>query len=287
MPIQTVPTAMIAQDAGLVAAHVAPAALSRSNMNADAAIPAGVILPFAGGIAAPSGWLLCDGSNVLRATYATLFAALCPTLGTFTVTIASPAVFTLTNHGLRLGDRVRFSTTGALPTGLSLTTDYFVSNVVNANSFRVSTTAGGADVNTSGSQSGTHTAQRFPYGPGDGSTTFGLPDLRGRVPAGLDAMGGTAASRLTSAGSGVYAEALGQAGGAETHTLTAAQLPAHAHPINGGNTYSLLRSTGGSAGYGAGSGLAESVTNTSNNTGGGSAHLNTQPTLLVAYIVKT
>lgn len=287
MPILTAPTSMITPDAGLTAAHIAAFALGRGNMNADAAIPAGVILPFAGGIAAPSGWLLCDGSNVSRATYATLFSALCPSIGTFTVTIASPGVFTLTSHGLRVGDRVRFTTTGALPTGLALVTDYFVSNVPNANTFRVSATLGGADVNTSGSQSGTHTAQRFPYGAGDGSTTFGLPDLRGRVPAGLDAMGGTAASRLTSAGAGIYGEALGTAGGTETHTLTAAQLPAHAHPINAGNTYSLLRSTGGSAGYGAGSGLAESVTNTSNNTGGGSAHLNAQPTLVVAYIIKS
>ena len=41
------------------------------------------------------------------------------------------------------------------------------------------------------------------YGAGDGSTTFVLPDLRGRLPSGKDDMGGTAASRLTTAGSGV------------------------------------------------------------------------------------
>jgi microcystin-dependent protein len=41
------------------------------------------------------------------------------------------------------------------------------------------------------------------YGAGDGSTTFALPDLRGRTIAGEDDMGGTAANRLTSGGSGI------------------------------------------------------------------------------------
>lgn len=82
-------------------------------------------------------------------------------LGTFTVTIASPAVFTATGHGLIVGDRVKFTTTGALPTGLTAGTTYYVSAVPGANTFRVSATLGGADVNTSGTQSGTHTLFRF------------------------------------------------------------------------------------------------------------------------------
>lgn len=57
------------------------------------------------------------------------------------------------------------------------------------------------------------------YG-GDGRVTFALPDLRGRVPL--------------SSGQGPNLEnyALGQAGGAERVTLTAAQMPAHSHPLN-------------------------------------------------------
>ena len=75
----------------------------------------------------------------------------------FTVTIASPGVFTKTNHGFVAGDQVIFSTTGALPTGLNNRTRYFVlSTGLTANTFRVSTTNGGTAVNTSGSQSGTH-----------------------------------------------------------------------------------------------------------------------------------
>lgn len=60
------------------------------------------------------------------------------------------------------------------------------------------------------------------YGTGDGTTTFNLPDLRGRVTAFLDDMGGTAASRLTTIGSGTT---LGASGGAESKTITQGNLP--------------------------------------------------------------
>jgi microcystin-dependent protein len=61
------------------------------------------------------------------------------------------------------------------------------------------------------------------YGTGDGTTTFNLPDLRGRVIAGKDDMGGSAASRLTSTYFGTSAAALGAAGGSQSHTLTAGE----------------------------------------------------------------
>lgn len=75
---------------------------------------------------------------------------------TFTVTIASPAVFTSAGHGLDNDDAVHFTTTGALPTGLLPNYIYWVVNK-STNTFEVSLTPGGASVNTSGSQSGTHT----------------------------------------------------------------------------------------------------------------------------------
>lgn len=77
-------------------------------------------------------------------------------LGTVTMTIASPCVVSLTAHGLSNDDPVVFTTSGALPTGLTAGTVYYVVNK-NTDDFQVSATVGGSAINTSGSQSGTHT----------------------------------------------------------------------------------------------------------------------------------
>lgn len=74
---------------------------------------------------------------------------------TCTITIASPGVVTAPAHGKAADSTVRFLTTGALPTGLTADTVYYVRNPT-ANTFEVSATAGGGSINTSGSQSGTH-----------------------------------------------------------------------------------------------------------------------------------
>ena len=77
---------------------------------------------------------------------------------TFTVTIATPAVFTRVAHGLSVGDVVYFETTGALPTGLVVGTAYYViATGLTADAFQVSATEGGAAINTTGTQNGTHT----------------------------------------------------------------------------------------------------------------------------------
>lgn len=77
--------------------------------------------------------------------------------GTFTVTAASPAVFTRTAHGLVAGNTITLFTTGSLPKGLATLTTYFVLTTPTVNTFTVSLTAGGAAINTTGTQSGTHT----------------------------------------------------------------------------------------------------------------------------------
>jgi len=76
---------------------------------------------------------------------------------TVTITIASPGVVSWSSHGLLAGQQVRLTTTGALPTGLATSTTYYVV-YVDANSFQLSATQNGTAINTSGSQSGTHTA---------------------------------------------------------------------------------------------------------------------------------
>jgi len=106
---------------------------------AGGTVSPGTILDF-GGISAPSGYLGCDGSNVSRTTYATLFAA----IGTA-------------------------------------------------------------------------------WGVGDGSTTFGVPDLRRKVAVGS---GGTGTARL--------ANSVGSTGGEESHVQTTAEMAAHGHRFSGG-----------------------------------------------------
>lgn len=63
------------------------------------------------------------------------------------------------------------------------------------------------------------------YGAGDGSTTFNLPDLRGRTVVGKDNMGGFAANRITATGTGNG----GISGATQSHILTVPQMPAHDH----------------------------------------------------------
>ncbi len=128
------------------------------------------------------------------------------------------------------------------------------------------------------------TAVGTTYGVGDGSTTFNLPDLRGRVVAGKDNMGGTTAGRLTSGGSGITGTTLGAAGGAETHTLTTAQIPAHTHGLS--QAMPAITNPAGSINRAASNNPVQ-ASGTSDSTGGGGAHNNTQPTLVANYVIKT
>jgi microcystin-dependent protein len=92
------------------------------------------------------------------------------------------------------------------------------------------------------------------YGAGDGVSTFGVPDMRGRSLFALDNLGGTAASRITSAVSGLDGATLGAAGGDQrlaTHGHTATQA-AHNHTITDPGHVHILGGTGlgaGSTGY--------------------------------------
>lgn len=70
------------------------------------------------------------------------------------------------------------------------------------------------------------------YGAGDGSTTFHLPDYRGRVLAGSDDMGSGAALRLTGTTMSGNGQALGETGGTQTHALGTGELPSHSHSVN-------------------------------------------------------
>ncbi len=164
------------------------------------------------GAAAPSGYLLCDGSAVSRATYADLFAV-CGTA----------------------------------------------------------------------------------FGAGNGTTTFNLPDLRGRVPLG--------------AGTGDAADAtahtLGAKAGTEGHALVVTEMPSHTHAVtdpghvhatgeSGGQGFVIDSNVGGTLDIGAGSAFELALTTDTNTTGvtinsagSGVAHTSMQPSTAVNFIVKT
>lgn len=134
------------------------------------------------------------------------------------------------------------------------------------------------------------------FGAGDGSTTFNVPDLRGRVGAGRDNMGGTSANRLSGAVNGAE---LGGTGGASTHTLSQGEMPAHSHGVNDpGHNHTVPVSqitTQYSSGTNLTGAVARSNPSTSTtvqagitlaNAGGGGAHNNLQPTIVVNKIIK-
>jgi microcystin-dependent protein len=157
------------------------------------------------------------------------------------------------------------------------------------------------------------TAISTTYGPGNGTTTFNLPNLKGKVPVGLDSADATF-------------DALGDTGGAKTHTLTSSEMPSHTHTqtahthTQNAHTHTqnahnhrmsdnitlVAANAGGTVGAvnTAGTGEApftdnatatnqnatatnQNTTAVNANTGGGTAHNNLQPYLTLNFIIKT
>ena len=139
------------------------------------------------------------------------------------------------------------------------------------------------------------------YGAGDGSTTFNLPDLRGRVAVGADAMGGVAAGRIGN----ILGAGIGSTAGEERHTLSTTEMPSHTHNntlSDPGHDHGFPNGVNNSASGGAQSGTASGasygstglrvVANTTGITinnasqGGGGTHNNIQPSIVCNYIMR-
>lgn len=137
------------------------------------------------------------------------------------------------------------------------------------------------------------------YGAGDGSTTFNVPNLKGKVPVGRDA-------------SQTEFDTLAETGGAKTHTLSASEIPSHTHSFsattssNGSHTHTLsnsvFKSSGETSGLEVGAvddatwgtrttssngSHTHTVSGTTGSAGSGGAHNNLQPYLIINYIIKT
>lgn len=209
--------------------------------------------------ATPSGgYLYCDGTAYSRTTYATLLAAIVSTQ-TCVVTGSSAVVTGLSNTAILYAGMKLEGTN--IPAGTTILT-------IDSSS----------QITMSAAATGSGTSITFyPWGNGDGSTTFNVPDLRRY-------------GRMTSGGSAtaVLGNALGQKGGTETNSLTPSNLPTTPFTMNITVT-NIANVTQGGSGANA-SALISPATPTPATVsipGGGTAVNNVQPTAIVYTFIKT
>lgn len=170
--------------------------------------PVGSLMPFSG-FSVPTNWQLAYGQALSRTSFPDLLVAL---------TIASPSVSCTSSStslsgwtstsAMAVGQPVEAS---CIPTGAT------IASITNSTTIVISAAA---------TASATVAAKVFPWGNGDGSLTFNVPDMRGRVAVGPDCQGGTCASRLSSTYYGALANAPAVSGGSQSGTLAQTNLPA-------------------------------------------------------------
>jgi microcystin-dependent protein len=203
----------------------------------------GTITAFAG-IVPPSGWLACDGSAVSRTGFAALFGALSlPFTGTTHATTTVSGISTVVTALLQAGWPISGPT---IPSGTTIAS-------VSSGTILLSAAATGTGVAES--------LVASPWGVGDGSTTFNVPDLRGRTIIGSGAGNGESTSGaglsgfgVPSAGTSLTARILGAWSGQEQHLLTSGEsgTTAHLH-VDSGHSHTITDPGHGHAGpYGFG-----------------------------------
>lgn len=156
------------------------------------------------------------------------------TTATITVTIAAPGVVTWTAHGFTGACPVVFTTSGALPTGITSGTTYWiVPSTITTNTFQIATTVAnalaGTAITTSGSQSGTQTGTAgAPLTSTTAANITGVSlsqgewECRSKVSRALGAS--TSVTKLSSSNSGTTATMVAQGSNAATYLSTAANV---------------------------------------------------------------
>jgi microcystin-dependent protein len=248
----------------------------------------GTILTWAGSVA-PAQYQFASGQTVSRTSFAALFQAI--TIQQSAACIGGSATIT----GL--------IDTSNVPIGASVE-----SICLPLNSTVVSKTSSSITLNNNAIITTSTAITIFPYGDGDGSTSFNLPDLRGRVIPGRNNMEGVTSSNLTSQFYGSDPNSIGAIGGNQSRTLLTTNLPPYT-PIGsitngaisvslntGGLQVVLFPGSSGAAGAGSGNTIPVNLTasasqGTSTFTGaaqGGSstAFSIVQPSITLNYIIK-
>ena len=255
----------------------------------------GVMKEYAG-LLLPANHLWANGSAVSRTVYANLMSV-----------ISAGATAHLSNGSAILANvSVDFTTLGVTHAAIE-------GPGIPSGTYILSGTSNSLTLSQAVTISATGSAIRvFPWGNGDGSTTFNVPDAQERVTAGRGGMGGAAdPGRLTTATIPLGGSTINASGGAETHILIVAELAAHNHTdlghthgttdpthAHGYNTF-VAGTAGQSVGTnGAGSpstaittAAATGITiNTGaaniQNNGSSSPHNNVQPTLICNKIIR-
>ena len=238
-----------------------------------ALVPIGTEVDFAGFLA-PFGWVFEFGQAVSRVTYLALFNVLCPNF-TATTANASPVITGIATDLRNLGLEGAPVEGANIPPGSTV-----VSVAINSITLSLNATGNAAGVSV----------RILPWGAGDGSTTFNLPDARDRVSVGRGNMGGTSAGRISAAGvgnPGIESNRIGTSGGVDRHTLSAAQLAAHTHTASttvdsaGAHTHDYVGPENSGV-HPTGSGRSDPTTNITRTTASAGAHTHTATTTVTA-----
>jgi len=250
----------------------------------------GTILTWSGMIA-PNQYQFAYGQALSRSTYPELYQAL---------TLQTPVTC--------VGGNVTL-------TGIADTSNIPIGAAVEGNCIVVGSTVISKTINTvtlsiAANISSTVTATFFPYGNGNGTTTFNVVDLRGKVAPGRTNMGGVTASNLTNTYYGSSPDAIGANGGSQSKVLITANLPPytpsgsltmapHSHGIHGdtasstgavGINYSTAAGTWSSA-RPFSFGITDNATSTGTFTGAAQGGTSTafsivQPSITLNYVIK-